>query len=183
VPDGFRFAVKVPKEITHHERLVHASSLGPFLEGVVELGERLGPLLVQTPPSLAFEPRRMGGFFEGLRHQFDGAVVCEPRHPSWFAPGPEALLASFRVARAAADPAPTLEGVHPGGWGGLVYYRLHGTPKKYYSPYSPEFLDRFTGMLRASSHLATTWCIFDNTAEGAAIENGLDLLARLQLGE
>jgi uncharacterized protein YecE (DUF72 family) len=179
VPPEFRFSVKVPKTITHHERLVHASSLSPFLDSVAGLGEKLGALLVQTPPHLPFEARRVRGFFEGLRARFEGGVVCEPRHPSWFAPEPDALLESFQIARVAADPAPSPDGVRPGGWPGLVYYRLHGSPEKYHSSYTDEFLDTLAGMLRAASRAAPAWCIFDNTAEGAGTANALDLVERL----
>src|SRR5205823_3326207 len=76
-----------------------------FLAEAGALGDKLGPLLVQLPPSLAFDAATVKAFFSSLRTQFRGGVVCEPRHPSWFTPAAEALLAGNRVARAAADPA------------------------------------------------------------------------------
>ena len=85
VPEEFRFAVKVPREATHARRLVGADDvLDRFLPEATTLGEKLGPLLVQLPPSLKFSPTIAGKFFMALRERFDGDVVLEPRHASWF---------------------------------------------------------------------------------------------------
>jgi uncharacterized protein YecE (DUF72 family) len=138
VPAGFRFAVKLPKAITHLARLEGAIMMGAldaFLEEVDGLGERLGPLLDQLPPSLRFDADVASGFFGALRARFEGSVVCEPRHPSWFTDEAHALLTGERIARVAADPAPVPAAAEPGGWSGLIYFRLHGSPKRYYSAY------------------------------------------------
>ncbi|HUR55701.1 MAG TPA: DUF72 domain-containing protein, partial [Gemmataceae bacterium] len=126
VPADFRFAVKVPRTITHQRRLADPGDLlDSFLAEATQLGEKLGPLLVQLPPSLAFAAGVAGQFFEALRSRFDGDVVFEPRHPSWFEPAAERLVTGSRVARVAADPAVVPAAGEPGGWDGLVYYRLH----------------------------------------------------------
>src|SRR5688572_10002880 len=136
VPDGFRFAVKVPRTLTHERRLADpAPLLDPFLGEAGALGDRLGPLLVQLPPSLRWDADAATAFFDALRERFDGAVACEPRHPTWFAPEPEAMLARQRVARVAADPPRAGVDGEPGGWSGLRYHRLHGSPRMYYSSY------------------------------------------------
>ena len=84
VPAHFRFAVKVPKAITHEQRLLDCDwLLAPFLDQVEGLGDRLGCLLVQLPPSLEYEPSLAGAFFAVLRALYDGPVALEPRHPSW----------------------------------------------------------------------------------------------------
>ncbi|HVK14526.1 MAG TPA: DUF72 domain-containing protein, partial [Gemmataceae bacterium] len=106
VPEGFRFAVKVPREATHTRRLVGAEDiLDRFLPEATSLGEKLGPLLVQLPPSLAFSAAVAERFFAALREGFDGDVVVEPRHAGWFDAKADELVAKFRVARVAADPA------------------------------------------------------------------------------
>jgi len=88
VPQDFRFAVKVPKIITHERRLKNVGEpLDRFLNEAGELGNKLGPLLVQLPPSLAFDEVVAGEFFSLLRQSFAGQVVCEPRHASWFVTG------------------------------------------------------------------------------------------------
>jgi uncharacterized protein YecE (DUF72 family) len=179
VPDGFRFAVKLPKTVTHERRLADiAEPLGAFLGEVAGLGDRLGPLLVQLPPSLALDPAVAVPFFARLRDGFDGPVACEPRHPGWFTSEAAALLAQWRVARVAADPARVAEAAEPGGWDGLVYHRLHGAPRTYWSRYEGPVLDALAARL-AADPAAETWCVFDNTASGAAAGNALELAARL----
>ena len=179
VPGDFRFAVKVPREATHERRLVAADDiLDRFLPEATSLGERLGPLLVQLPPSLEFSDRVAEAFLASLRERFDGDVVLEPRHPTWFEPEAERLMTRNQVARVAADPA--VAASEPGGWGGQVYYRLHGSPRIYYSAYSDEYLAALSAKLAAAARSATVWCIFDNTAAGAATANALDVLNRVR---
>jgi uncharacterized protein YecE (DUF72 family) len=180
VPESFQFAVKVPREITHTRRLRNvAEPLDRFLSECMELGTTLGPLLVQLPPSLRFDVTSVEAFFTTLRAGFSGSVVCEPRHASWFTDEAEQLLVHAQVARVAADPAPVPEAAHPGGWPGLVYYRLHGSPEMYTSSYSAAFLETLSQTLHVTAQAVPTWCIFDNTALGAAMANALDVYARL----
>src|SRR5206468_7421351 len=133
------------REISHQRRLVAAiEPLERFLAEIAALGERLGPVLVQLPPSFRYDAAVVGAYFEGLRRRFDGDVVCEPRHASWFTGAADRLLAQFRVARVAADPVPRACGLaagEPGGWPDIVYLRLHGSPEMYVSGYAAEFLD------------------------------------------
>jgi uncharacterized protein YecE (DUF72 family) len=177
VPEHFRFSVKIPKLITHQQRLKDADeALKQFLSEVVELGVKLGPLLVQLPPSLSYTEDVAIDFFAALRDNFQGEVVCEPRHLSWFTPEANNLLASYKVARVAADPSLSLEAGEPGGWSGLVYYRLHGSPTIYRSAYEREFLNSLSERVQAHiAQLTSVWCIFDNTTEGAATGNALEL--------
>jgi len=180
-PHGFRFAVKVPREITHLRRLANPEeSLDRFLAECGALGEALGPLLVQLPPSLAFEGAVAVPFFAALRERFIGSVVCEPRHSSWFRPDAEQVLVQHQVARAAADPAPVPSAAQPGGWDGLVYYRLHGSPRVYYSAYSEAYLEALATTLRAAARSVPVWCIFDNTAQGAATGDALAVAERMR---
>lgn len=181
VPPDFRFAVKVPREISHKLRLERtAAEMDRFLSEVAALGDKLGPLLLQLPPSLAFHPRVAADFFVALRDRTAGPVVCEPRHPTWFTPEATQLLGSAQVARAAVDPAVVPAAAEPAGWPGLVYYRLHGAPRIYYSTYSDADLRGVTAALLRCT--APAWCIFDNTALGAATQNALDLRQRLAAG-
>jgi uncharacterized protein YecE (DUF72 family) len=175
VREEFRFAVKVPKAITHERRLADAAEpLASFLAEIQALGARLGPLLVQLPPSLSFEAGLATGFFGTLRARHDGPVACEPRHPSWFENDADALLIAHRIARVGADPAPVPQAADPGGWPGLVYRRLHGSPRMYYSEYGLPYLEELAERLAAGA-AAEIWCVFDNTASGAALSDALTL--------
>jgi uncharacterized protein YecE (DUF72 family) len=170
VPEGFRFAVKLPKVITHEARLVDpVPALDRFLAETAGLGPKLGPILVQLPPSLAFDVDVANSFFRVLRDRFTGDVVFEPRHESWFDDAVESMLVDYRIARVAADPARVPSAAEPGGYDRIVYIRLHGSPRIYYSAYPPEELDRIARIIEEkAARDVSTWCIFDNTALGAA---------------
>ena len=181
VPDDFRFSAKIPKAITHDQRLVAADvMLNVFSSEVTCLGPKLGCLLVQLPPSLTYDRRVVEAFWRDLRAQYTGPVVVEPRHPSWFTPAVSARLSAHRVGQVAADPACVPAAAEPAGWPELVYVRLHGSPDTYYSTYDEVYLDRLAHRLRKLAAAATEiWCIFDNTARFAATPNALGLIARL----
>jgi uncharacterized protein YecE (DUF72 family) len=181
VPPDFCFAVKLPKVITHANRFVDVvAPLERFLGEVQGLGAKLGPILVQIPPSFAFDDSLARSFFDELRQRFTGAVVFEPRHETWFTTEVESLLIEYRIARVAADPARVPAAAEPGGYGGIVYLRLHGSPRIYYSAYPPAYLESIAQLLDASaSRDISTWCIFDNTALGAATADALTVQSHL----
>ena len=177
VPPTFRFAVKVPRAVTHDQSLVATDVLlEVFLEEATGLGGRLGPLLVQLPPSLSFDAGQADEFLRTLRRLHPGAVAFEPRHESWFDGAADALLSRHGVARVGADPARVPSAAAPAGDGRLVYYRLHGSPRMYYSDYEPERLGQVAERLRAAAASGSeAWCILDNTTLGAATGNALEL--------
>lgn len=179
-PAGFRFSVKVPKAITHGLRLRQSrTALEHFLSETSALGCKRGPLLVQLPPSFEFDRRVVGRFLSLVRSMYEGPIAFEPRHHSWF-DGATTLFAEYQVARVAADPACVPAAGVPGGWPGLVYYRLHGSPRRYWSSYSDQDLNAVSASL--SGHSGDVWCVFDNTAAGAALENAFQLKQRLRGG-
>lgn len=178
-PEDFRFAVKVPQAITHERRLVGVGDLlARFLDETDGLGAKRGPLLIQLPPSLAFEVERVAAFLETWRGRTDAPTVLEPRHASWFEAEPDALLAAHHVARVAADPAVVPLAAEPGGWRKLIYHRLHGSPEMYASAYEPEVLRALATQLTDEA-----WCVLDNTRFGAATLDALALTKSLSLLE
>jgi uncharacterized protein YecE (DUF72 family) len=180
-PESFRFSVKMPKTITHAARLADCHSLlDRFVSEATGLGTKLGVLLVQLPPKLAFDESLADPFFRDLQSRIDAPVALEPRHASWFAPSMDGWLAERHVARVAADPAKVEAAAEPGGWTGLVYYRLHGSPRMYYSAYDAAALAALSRRLEESrARGIPAWCIFDNTAAGAALGNALELATSL----
>lgn len=170
VPDSFRFAVKIPKEITHTRAMKDiAEPFGAFLEDIRPLGAKRGPLLCQLPPSLAFDADALDSAFNTVRNADDGPIVIEVRHKSWASAEALDLLKSYAINRVLADPPPVWPmedfDMPP------KYVRLHGKPKIYYSSYADEQIRPFSDVLAADS-----WCVFDNTASGAAIDNALTLV-------
>lgn len=175
--EDFRFAVKVSKTITHELRLRQIeTALVEFLEQVRHLDHKLGVLLFQLPPSLAFDRRTAETCFSILREHSGVPAACEPRHPTWFRDEAARVLESFGICRVVADPPIVPAGLQPAGSGSLRYFRLHGSPRMYYSAYGWEFLCELASSLKSSAADGNqVWCIFDNTAAGAAIENALEL--------
>ena len=180
VPETFRFAVKLPKAITHELRLINAEvQLDQFLAETAGLGGKRGPILVQLPPSFAYG-ESVPAFLAVMRERFDGDVVLEPRHETWFNEEVESLLREYQIARVAADPARVPAAALPGGFQQLAYIRLHGTPRVYYSAYEPEYLESVAaGIEQNLARRVRTWCIFDNTALGFATSDALSVQALL----
>jgi uncharacterized protein YecE (DUF72 family) len=173
----------MPKRITHEAKLVGTGgALLEFFEQVIGLNAgdepKLGPVLIQLPPSLAFDEGVAREFLGTVRELYAGALVCEPRHASWFN-GADALLREFGAARVAADPpkgSPLAD--KPAGDASIRYWRLHGAPRVYYSDYDEAALQAFATTLKADAASlphAEQWVIFDNTALGCATANALRL--------
>ena len=181
VPRGFRFSVKLPKTITHQAKLRNcADLLTDFLAQAHTLAEKLAVLLVQLPPKLEFEPEVARHFFEHLSARTSALLACEPRHPSWFTDEAEVMLANLKVARVAADPAICDAAAVPGGWNGLAYWRLHGSPVIYRSSYSDRIDDYAQRVLVSAERAQSTWCIFDNTASSAGAGDALALMEAIR---
>jgi len=175
-PVDFVFAVKGPRFITHMKRLREVRRpLANFLaSGVLELREKLGPILWQFPSSFRFEPERFGSFF-GLLPKDTGAALrlarareshlhgrsslaidalrplrhaVEVRHESFRAPDFIALLRRHGIALVVSDT--------PGKWlqlqdvtADFLYLRLHGARQLYASGYTPAALDAWARRIRA----------------------------------
>lgn len=170
VPDDFRFAVKIPKEITHARRLAAIDdAFALFLDDISNLGGKLGPLLCQLPPNLLFDPSVAEPALRLMRKKHAGQIVIEPRHPTWASEDALEMLENLAIERVLADPAVIWNAsdfAEP-----ARYVRLHGKPKIYYSAYSADEIRDFHRLVAPDG-----WCVFDNTASGAATEDALTML-------
>ncbi|MEO6602384.1 MAG: DUF72 domain-containing protein [Polyangiaceae bacterium] len=173
VPDTFRFAVKLPRSITHEAALAAPrSGLKDFFQDIRGLGPKQGPVLVQLPASVPFERRRVECFFGALRELYSGLVACEPRHPSWYAERAERTFVEHDVARVVADPPRPSAARSAAGSDRLLYVRWHGSPRTYWSAYSDDSLASLVDVV-LERRQGATWCVFDNTAAGAALPNAV----------
>jgi len=184
VPAGFRFSVKLPKSITHEAKLAGADALlDRFAREAGELGPALGCVLVQLPPSGVFDADVVADFLPRLRARFPCMVALEARHPTWFGDTATSVLREHGVTRVIADPPAGQPGPHVPTTG-ASYLRLHGTPRVYYSAYPHAFLQdlerRIAALARPGADL---WCIFDNTAEGHAVPNALEVLRGVEVSK
>lgn len=170
-PSDFQFSVKMPKQITHKKKLIDVDDdLNRFIYEISGLEQKLGFVLIQLPPSLNFDMQITSNFLSLLRSKFEGRVALEPRHISWGEKQAISVLQKFTIERVLADPV-----VVPNNEQVCHYYRLHGSPKMYYSSYDSNFLQNL-----AKTLLDSVWIIFDNTTLGAGTQNALDLQKKLQ---
>jgi uncharacterized protein YecE (DUF72 family) len=174
VADDFRFSVKMPKSISHEKRLHGVrDELDRFLDESSGLGEKRGALLLQLPASFEFKRGLVARFLAMLRRRHNGVVVCEPRNATWYSRDAEQLFEDHHVALVAADPPRGTRACEPRAWRRVVYFRLHGSPRCYFSPYQQPFLAAIAERIQEADIPA--WCIFDNTGSGAAFENAVRL--------
>jgi uncharacterized protein YecE (DUF72 family) len=176
VPDRFRFSVKLPRTITHDARLLGSEALlRQFASEATALGDKLGCVLMQLPPSMQFDAALAADFLALLKESFGCMIACEARHPTWFEDEATHLLTANNITRVIADPAKGQPGPHVPTTADM-YVRLHGSPRVYYSSYEAHYIAE----LAVDMHLhtaagRTVWCIFDNTAAGAATTNAVAL--------
>lgn len=212
-PDEFVFAVKGSRFITHMKKLADADTTlaNFFASGVLALGERLGPVLWQLPPTLGFDADRLAEFFSHLprtlgavaelaaRHDHritpERALVTtdhpdqpvrhalEVRHDSFRTPALPDLLREHDIALVWAD--------NPGKWPVLDetttsfrYVRLHGDTELYASGYSEEALDEWAARIGgwvAAGQDVYVYC--DNDAKVRAPYDAMGLMDRLGLAK
>lgn len=171
VPETFRFAMKIPKEITHERRLSDIDEpFASFLNDISHLGGKVGPLLCQLAPNLPFERATAEPALALMRSGHPGRIVIEPRHPTWASTEALSLFRKLSIDRVLADPPVIWQAsdFDEPPW----YIRLHGKPKIYYSDYAVSEIKAFRALVASDG-----WCVFDNTASGAATRNALEMLA------
>ncbi|MFC7491923.1 MULTISPECIES: DUF72 domain-containing protein [unclassified Knoellia] len=212
VPEDFVFSVKGPRFVTHMKKLrgVEVPLANFFASGVLSLGHRLGPILWQLPPQLAYDPERLSAFFDLLPRRTGDAArratthheparlkghgdttapvdlplrhVIEVRHESFCTPDLVTLLTAHDIGLVLADSA--------GTWpfldavtSGLVYVRLHGDQELYVSGYGEEALDHWADRVEQWSATGLdVFVYFDNDVRVHAPHDALRLQERLGVG-
>jgi uncharacterized protein YecE (DUF72 family) len=180
-PEGFVFAVKASRYITHIKRLGEPeNTVVPFLKRVRSLGTKLGPILLQLPARFPFNGAVLESFCETLDKRY--RYVFEFRDPGWFREETCDILKRYGMAFCIYDFA----GLRPPDTvtADFVYIRLHGPLKDpYRGAYPVSFLKERAGAIRAwLSEGRAVYVFFDNTMEGDAACDALKL-SRLLAGE
>ncbi|HZE20832.1 MAG TPA: DUF72 domain-containing protein [Desulfobaccales bacterium] len=180
VPDNFIFAVKGSRFITHMKKLKDPErSLAPFLQRIVVLQEKLGPILFQLPPRWRFNESRLAAFLEALPggHRY----TLELRDQSWINAAALDLLARYGAAFCIYE----LDGfLSPREvTADFVYIRLHGPGGPYQGQYDSQTLAGWAGAISTWSRQGRdVFCYFDNDDAGYAARNALQLQNMLQSG-
>jgi uncharacterized protein YecE (DUF72 family) len=175
-PDGFVFAWKASRYLTHLKRLKDAEDSVALVFGRMDrLGEHFGPVLFQLPPSMKQDRERLAGFLKLLpRHR---RCAFEFRHPSWYEPPILSLLGEHDAALCVSDhhhaPAPREA---TASW---CYVRGHGPTGGYFGSYDDATLDAWAGHIRRWRFEGRdVYAYFDNDIGGAAPEDAQRLLRR-----
>jgi uncharacterized protein YecE (DUF72 family) len=175
VPEDFIFAVKASRFLTHIKRLLDPEEPWQrFIESAVNLGSRLGPILLQFPPSFKIQASRLETFFNVAQavkpRPTPLKLVCEFRHESWFHPDIYRLLNRYHVAWCIADGAkyPRKDLVTTD----FAYIRYHGRSKMFASNYSKAVLLKEARLIK--QHLRDgldVFVYFNNDAQANAVRN------------
>jgi len=180
-PEGFVFAVKASRYITHIKRLGEpATTVGPFLERIRCLGPKLGPILLQLPATFTFKSDKLGAFCKALDKDF--CYAFEFRDPGWFREETCDILKRHGMAFCIWDFAGLRS--PDAVTADFVYVRLHGPLKEpYRGAYPVSFLEERAMAIRGwLSEGRAVYVFFDNTMEGDAAGDALKL-SRLLAGE
>lgn len=174
-PEGFRYAVKANRYITHMKKLHDPQeALDNFLSRVRLLGEHLGPILWQLPPRWHADPDRLADFAGLLPQDLDHAF--EFRDPDWFQEPIRDVLEekglSFVIFSMPEVECPTWVTADP------LYLRFHGLQEKYQGRYREEGLTPWVERIKAwRSEGYTIYAYFNNDARGYALRDAGDLMS------
>ncbi|MFL6721778.1 MAG: DUF72 domain-containing protein [Sphingomonas sp.] len=174
-PPGFHYAVKVNRFITHMKKLVDCEeAVDQFIALARPLGEKLGPLLYQLPPSLKLDLKRLERFVERLPRDLNH--VFEFRNKEWYVPETYALLERHGASFCIHDmPGSKTERIAVGP---VAYVRFHGGEGKYWGRYSDEGLLGWTDWIVGQARQGrSAWCYFNNDIHGHAIHDARTLKA------
>jgi uncharacterized protein YecE (DUF72 family) len=168
-PADFRFAVKAPQLITHYKQFHNVQQqLADFYDTTGRgLLEKLGPILFQLPPRLAYEPSRLSRILDCLDPSF--VNVLEFRHPSWWRPEVYDELTRRGISFCSQSHPQLPDAVV--ATTSTLYYRFHGVPDLYRSPYSEDFLRRVAADIQALPPVSQAYLYFNNDIDASAIGN------------
>jgi uncharacterized protein YecE (DUF72 family) len=170
-PEGFLWAVKASRFITHIKKLQDVKDpVERFFRSVSPLKEKLGPVLFQLPPSLHYDESLLDEFCSFLPDK--QRCTIEARHESWTSKESISIMKEHGIAWCISDSAgryPYLEAVTSD----FVYIRLHGSADLYASKYSDQELKKWAAKILAFG--VDTYAYFDNDYNAYAPQNALKL--------
>ncbi|TVP88259.1 MAG: DUF72 domain-containing protein [Thioalkalivibrio sp.] len=178
-PEGFGFAIKGSRYVTHLRRLKEAADSVALLRSRMQpMGDRLRAVVWQLPANFRLNQERLEAFTGALEAWPEVGHAIEFRHSSWFTDAVAAHLdaAGVGICQSDAPDWPCWETVA----GSLVYCRLHGHTRLYASAYSGRSLDRWAGSVQQwLAEGREVHVYFDNDSEGAAPRDAQRLLERV----
>ncbi len=174
---GFTFSVKAPRLITHYKKMNGCEELlTDFYDRVSEgLKEKTGCVLFQFPPRFAYTPERLEKIINNLNPQFPNVV--EFRNSSWWNEEVYKVLSDYNITFSGMShpelPETIVENTP------MLYYRMHGVPHLYFSPYSTHYLRKMIKTINSSGEIKDAFIYFNNDIGGNAIKNAEEMIAML----
>ena len=174
-PADFRFSVKAPKAITHFKQFHDTARMLNDFYGTCNDGlrEKLGPVLFQLPPRLGYNEERLERIMDSLNPSFNN--VIEFRHVSWWRKDVYKVLAERKITFCGMShpelPDDIIQNTP------VVYYRFHGVPNLYQSPYSTEFLKNVVDAVKNNKKVKQGWFYFNNDYAATAVGNAKEMIA------
>ena len=172
-PKDFSFSVKAPRFITHFKQFNDTAEIMAGYYDTMQKGlkKKLGCVLFQLPPRAAYTEERFGKILATLDPSFKN--VLEFRHPSWWNKEVFKILGKHKITFCGQShpllPDDIIQNT------ALVYYRFHGTPDLYKSPYSQPFLERVANEIMLNKKSKKAFLFFNNDIDGSAIKNARQL--------
>ena len=177
-PDGFLFAAKASRYLTHVKRLTDVGrGVERFSERIEPLTRagKLGPIVWQLPENFHRDDDRLASALDSLP---EGRHCFEFRHQSWFAEDVYALLREHGAALVIGDHPhrPFQSHEHTAGW---TFVRFHYGRRGRRGNYSDRELDQWAERIARWRRSVEVLCYFNNDWEGCAVRNGRGLRKRL----
>lgn len=169
----FTFSVKAPRLITHFKQFLECNQLLADFYGVVREGlkGKAACILFQLPPRIAYKEERLQRIISSLDYSFTN--VLEFRHETWWNNEVYNQLAKHNITFCGQShpllPETAIQN------NSVFYYRFHGVPNLYRSPYSEEKLRAFVAEIEANKKVKEAFIYFNNDIEVSAIQNALDM--------
>lgn len=171
---GFVFTVKAPRIITHYKKLIDTESLVAEFYDTLRTGfkEKLGCVLFQFPPSYSYSEERLDKVIAAMDVSFNN--VIEFRHNSWWADDVYKKLGENHITFCGmSHPLLPADIIHNNS---VLYYRMHGVPHLYKSPYVHTELEKIVSTISKIRMLKIAYIYFNNDIDGSAVRNAKEML-------
>lgn len=172
-PDTFKFSVKAPKAITHFKQFIGTERMINDFYGTLREGlkDKLGCVLFQMPPRMAYKEAKLNQIIENLDPTF--ANVLEFRHETWWNAEVYYTLARHNITFCGISHPDLPEEVVQNT--PIVYYRFHGVPNLYQSKYELKKLQEVADEIQANPMIDSSFIYFNNDIDGSAITNAIEM--------
>jgi len=173
-PPGFRFSVKAPRAITHYKKFNDTGDLVTSFYDTINNGlkEKLGPVLFQMPPGFHYDEEKLDRIINSLNLSFTN--VLEFRHISWWRENVYNELAEHHIAFCGMSHPTLPDDVIQNT--SSVYYRFHGVPDLYRSPYSISFLQKVVDTVKHNPAIKQGWFYFNNDYDAVGVRNAKEMM-------